>query len=160
MNVDFLIHNWACCQQFFHAKRRELSLSFAFQNAVMKRPIAPGDVFTPPFVKIMPPKVSFCFVSARSNWFTVSFLQGLPKRNSQQGSRGDQGMGGMQQQQPRREIKLMTSIARQERVEDPNVWKPKHAAKAKEDDPAKATEVMVRVTELSKRLVNELSGLL
>lgn len=87
------------------------------KNAAMKRTIAPGDVFTPPFVKIMPPK------------------GGLPKRNSQQGSRGDQGMGGMQQQAPRREIKLMTSIARQERVEDPNVWKPKHAAKGKDDDP-------------------------
>ena len=46
-------------------------------------------------------------------------------------------MGGMQQQPPRREIKLMTSIARQERVEDPNVWKPKHAVKSKEDDTTK-----------------------
>lgn len=50
-------------------------------------------------------------------------------------------MGG--QQQPRREIKLMHSIARVERVEDPNVWKPKHAVKNKDDDPDKIkTEVL------------------
>ncbi len=72
----------------------------------------------------------------------MSFSQGLPKRNSQQGSR-DQGMG-QQQPPPRREIKLMNSLIRQERPEDPNVWKPKHASKSKEEkeNPDKAsTEV-------------------
>ena len=61
-------------------------------------------------------------------------------------------MGGMQQQAPRREIKLMTSIARQERVEDPNVWKPKHAAKGKEDDPTKMqTDVASRLLIFDER---------
>lgn len=115
----------------------------------MKRTIAPGDVFTPPFVKIMPPKVSVSFFGVAIVLLTrcSSPMQGLPKRNSQQGSRGDQGMGGMQQQPPRREIKLMTSMVRQERVEDPNVWKPKHAAKGKEDQPEKVqTDVTLRLT--------------
>lgn len=68
------------------------------------------------------------------------------KRPSQQGQRGDQGggMGGqMQRDGPpqRREIKLpSSSLVRVERVEDPNVWKPKHAAvKAKEEDPDKSS---------------------
>ncbi|XP_046441878.1 eukaryotic translation initiation factor 4 gamma 1-like isoform X2 [Daphnia pulex] len=93
--------------------------------STMKRGVSVGD-FTPPFVKMMPAK-------------------GLPKRNSQQGSR-DQGMG--QQQPPqRREIKLMNSLVRQERPEDPNVWKPKHASKTKEEkeNPDKAsTEGMLK----------------
>lgn len=44
-------------------------------------------------------------------------------------------MGGGQQP-PRREIKLssMSSMPRQERVEDPNAWKPKHATKSKDKD--------------------------
>lgn len=62
----------------------------------------------------------------------TKILQGLVKRNSQQGSRGDQGMG-QQQPPPRREIKIMNSMIRQERPEDPNVWKPKHASKVKEE---------------------------
>ena len=54
----------------------------------------------------------------------------MVKRPSQQGQRGgDQGMGGqMQRDGPpqRREIKLpSSSLVRVERVEDPNVWKPK-----------------------------------
>lgn len=93
--------------------------------STIKRGVSVGD-FTPPFVKMMPAK-------------------GLPKRNSQQGSR-DQGMG-QQQPPPRREIKLMHSLIRQERPEDPNVWKPKHASKAKEEkeNPDKAsTEGMLK----------------
>ena len=52
---------------------------------------------------------------------------------------------GQQQPPPRREIKLMNSLVRQERPEDPNVWKPKHASKSKEEkeNPDKAgTEVI------------------
>ena len=70
------------------------------------------------------------------------------KRPSQQGPRGgDQGMGGGQMQRDgppqRREIKLpSSSLVRVERVEDPNVWKPKHAvAKPKEDDASVALAV-------------------
>ena len=71
----------------------------------------------------------------------------MVKRPSQQGQRGgDQGMGGqMQRDGPpqRREIKLpSSSLVRVERVEDPNVWKPKHAAaKPKEEDASVALAV-------------------
>ena len=69
-------------------------------------------------------------------------LQSVAKRSSQQGQRGsDQGVGGGQQP-PRREIKLssMSSMPRQERVEDPNAWKPKHASKSKEKDAKEGSE--------------------
>merc|ERR1711911_574952 len=83
------------------------------KNSVSKR-----VDFAPPYLKMAPGK-------------------GVTKRSSQQGQRGggDQGMGGGQQP-PRREIKLssMSSMPRQERVEDPNAWKPKHATKSKDKD--------------------------
>lgn len=40
---------------------------------------------------------------------------------------------GQQQPQVKREIRLISSMMRQERPEDPNVWKPKHASKSKEE---------------------------
>ncbi len=85
----------------------------------MKR-VPMGSDFTPPFLKMPAGKP-----------------QGLPKRSSQQGTRGDQGMGGQGQGGPqmRKEIKLPSmSIMRQDRPEDPNAWKPKHASKTKEKE--------------------------
>lgn len=99
-----------------------------------------GD-FTPPFVKMMPakvllhnPKLNSCLTD-----LILQIFQGIVKRNSQQGNR-DSNMG-QQQPPPRREIKLMNSMVRQERPEDPNVWKPKHATKSKEEkeNPEKAS---------------------
>ena len=76
----------------------------------------------------------------------IFWFQSVTKRSSQQGQRGggDQGMGGGQQP-PRREIKLssMSSMPRQERVDDPNAWKPKHATKSKDKGNKEETETEV-----------------
>ena len=91
-------------------------------------------------------------------WLIYFIIQSMPggKRNSsQQGSQrggGDQQGPGMGQPQ-RREIRLQTSIARMERVEDPNVWKPKHAVKSKEDDPDKMK------TDVRKLTVSRKAGM-
>jgi hypothetical protein len=55
---------------------------------------------------------------------------------------------GQQQPPQRREIKLMNSLVRQERPEDPNVWKPKHASKTKEEkeNPDKASTEVIKST--------------
>merc|ERR1712071_170303 len=81
------------------------------KNSVSKR-----VDFAPPYLKLAPGK-------------------SVAKRSSQQ------GVGGGQQP-PRREIKLssMSSMPRQERVEDPNAWKPKHASKSKEKDAKEGSE--------------------
>ena len=99
------------------------------QAPVAKRSVSD---FTPPFLKLAPGK-------------------GITKRSSQQGSQrgggGDQGPG-MSQQPQRREIRLQhSSMQRIERVEDPNVWKPKHAVKSKEEDPEEVK------TQVSRSLI-------
>ena len=53
-------------------------------------------------------------------------------------------------QAPRKEIRLLTSSVRMERVEDPNVWKPKHAVKSKEDDPD-TMKTDVRIFTVSRK---------
>ena len=67
---------------------------------------------------------------------------------------GGQGQAGRGPHQ--REIKLIsTSMVREVRVEDPNVWKPKHAVKAKDkEDPEKA------ITEVSDIKVVDFRNLL
>ena len=63
------------------------------------------------------------------------------KRPSQQGQRGDRSGGQRDEPQQKREIKLpSSSLVRVERVEDTNVWKPKHAAlKPIEEDADKSS---------------------
>ena len=95
-------------------------------------------------MKPMPVKVQvnvvFRSIENRFN-ANISALQGMVKRPSQQGQRGDQSGGQRDGPPQRREIKLpSSSLVRVERVEDPNVWKPKHAAvKPKEEDADKSS---------------------
>ena len=94
-------------------------------------------------MKPMPVKVQVYLLRSieKCSHTSISALQGMVQRPSQQGQRGDQSGGQRDGPPQRREIKLpSSSLVRVERVEDPNVWKPKHAAvKPKEEDADKSS---------------------